>query len=107
VAVRLPAPNYCSDKHIWPVGFKSTRLYNSYKDVDIKVDYLCEILDGGPAGPVFKVRTSSACASTVVCDVDRCVLCCSPCNAFPCRSRLWTIPSTRWKATRLAVCGMR
>ena len=39
------------------MGFKSTRQYNSYKDVDSRVEYVSEILDGGPMGPVFKVCT--------------------------------------------------
>ena len=52
----LAVVNYYNDKYIWPVGFRSTRQYNSYLVLDGRVDYVSEILDGGPVGPVFKVR---------------------------------------------------
>ena len=50
-------PNYYNERYIWPVGFRSSRQYSSYKDVDGRVDYVSEILDGGPMGPIFKVWT--------------------------------------------------
>ncbi|KAL0481359.1 hypothetical protein AKO1_012723 [Acrasis kona] len=45
-------PNYHTDKYIWPIGFKSTRLYSSVKDPNEKCLYTCEIMDGGES-PVF------------------------------------------------------
>ena len=46
---------YYNDRYIWPVGFRSTRSYNSYINVDDRVEYVSEILDGGDAGPIFRV----------------------------------------------------
>ncbi len=51
----LSAQGYYNDRYIWPVGFKSSRMYNSYVNVDSRVEYVSEILDGGDSGPVFKV----------------------------------------------------
>jgi hypothetical protein len=45
-------PAYHTDKYIWPVGFKATRVYTSMKNVEERVSYTCEIKDGGPA-PIF------------------------------------------------------
>jgi hypothetical protein len=47
--------NYYNERYIWPVEFRSSRLYNSYMNVDDRVEYVSEILDGGPMGPIFKV----------------------------------------------------
>lgn len=43
-----------NDKHIYPVGYKSGRVYGSVQDPNEKVEYICEILDGGK-GPIFRV----------------------------------------------------
>lgn len=56
----LSVAGYYNDRYIWPVGFKSTRLYNSYIDVDARVEYTSEILDGGDSGPIFKVIESAS-----------------------------------------------
>eukprot|EP01080_Neovahlkampfia_damariscottae_P001827 gene1827-969_t len=45
-------PAYHTDKYIWPVGFKATRVYTSMKNVDERIVYTCEIKDGGFA-PIF------------------------------------------------------
>lgn len=45
-------PAYHTEKYIWPVGFKSSRLYSSIENVDQKVRYYSEIRDGGDA-PLF------------------------------------------------------
>lgn len=51
----VPRLAYHSDKYIWPVGFRAHRMYADYLDLSKKQKYLCEVLDGGEAGPVFRV----------------------------------------------------
>lgn len=47
-------PAFHSDRYIWPVGFRSCRMYASVKDPDRRCSYMCEILDGGEV-PEFVV----------------------------------------------------
>lgn len=42
-------PAFHTDKYIWPVGFKSTRVYTSAKNIEERIPYTCEIIDGGTA----------------------------------------------------------
>ncbi|KAJ1817453.1 hypothetical protein LPJ56_004062 [Coemansia sp. RSA 2599] len=46
--------SYHTSRYIWPVGFKSTRMYPSMRDNTAKCLYTSEILDGGDM-PVFQV----------------------------------------------------
>jgi len=46
-----------SDKYIWPVGFKSVRIFQSAIDPEERALYTCEILDGGDK-PLFRVTPS-------------------------------------------------
>lgn len=47
---------YHNERYIFPIGYKSERLYNSYNDPNVKVPYICEILeDKDSEGPLFKV----------------------------------------------------
>jgi len=43
----IPRPPYISDKHIWPIGFSSTRHFASMKNPEQKVKYTCSIVDAG------------------------------------------------------------
>ncbi|XP_008552982.1 transforming growth factor beta regulator 1 [Microplitis demolitor] len=45
---------YHTDDYIYPVGFCSTRLYASLKDIQSQCLYTCKILDGGPK-PRFEI----------------------------------------------------
>ncbi|KAJ2888762.1 hypothetical protein FB639_000410 [Coemansia asiatica] len=46
--------SYHTSRYIWPVGFKSTRMYPSMRDNSVRCLYTSEILDGGDM-PVFQV----------------------------------------------------
>ena len=48
------AKNYHTSNHLFPVGYRSNRLYTSVQDPKAKVTYTSEILEG-PQGPVFRV----------------------------------------------------
>ncbi|KAK8817052.1 hypothetical protein WA556_002950, partial [Blastocystis sp. ATCC 50177/Nand II] len=52
--------SYHNAKYIWPVGFKSTRMYYSFKNPQQKVLYTSEIIDGGSDGPRFMVTAEDA-----------------------------------------------
>jgi len=43
----IPRQPYITEKHIWPIGFKSTRLFSSMINPDIRVKYTSEIVDAG------------------------------------------------------------
>jgi len=43
----IPHSPYITDKHIWPVGFKSHRYFASMVNPDVQVKYTSQILDGG------------------------------------------------------------
>jgi hypothetical protein len=45
---------YHTQRYIFPIGFKSERMYSSTTDAKKKVKYECEILDGGDF-PLFRV----------------------------------------------------
>ena len=47
-------PNFHSQAYIWPVGFRSKRMYASSVRPHARVAYICEILDGGSA-PEFRL----------------------------------------------------
>lgn len=44
-----------TDRHIFPIGYKSIRNYASMVEKDGRTTYTCTILDGGSAGPIFRV----------------------------------------------------
>ena len=52
--IDLNRPNYQSGRNIFPIGFKSIREHSSIFHAKERIEYLCEILDGGPK-PLFKV----------------------------------------------------
>lgn len=53
----IPKEPFLSSKHVWPVGFKSSRLFYSMKDPSKRVEYFSEILENN--GTVqFKVSAS-------------------------------------------------
>ena len=52
--IDLNRPNYQSGRNIFPIGFKSIREHSSIFHAKERIEYLCEILDGG-AKPLFRV----------------------------------------------------
>lgn len=50
----VPQSPYITEKHIWPVGFKSYRLFTSTINPEVQVKYFSEIIDGGDK-PKFMV----------------------------------------------------
>jgi len=49
-----PSSPYVTEKHVWPVGFKSYRYFSSMVNPEIRVKYTSEIVDGGDK-PQFMV----------------------------------------------------
>jgi len=47
-------PGFHSERYLWPVGYRSSRLYPSMNDPDHRVQYYCAIKDGG-SDPTFEV----------------------------------------------------
>jgi len=43
----IPQSPYVTEKHIWPIGFTSSRLFTSMITPDKKVKYTSQIIDGG------------------------------------------------------------
>jgi len=43
----LPYTPYVTEKHIWPIGFKSYRYFSSMVNPEVRVKYVCQIIDGG------------------------------------------------------------
>jgi hypothetical protein len=43
----VPQSPYITEKHIWPVGFKSYRYFTSMNNPETRVKYTCQILEGG------------------------------------------------------------
>ena len=56
-----------NENNIFPVGFKSIRVYHSMFNINNKVDYLCEIIDGGNK-PIFKVTSSEDISNPIIKD---------------------------------------
>eukprot|EP01016_Furgasonia_blochmanni_P047724 TRINITY_DN7041_c0_g1_i5.p1 TRINITY_DN7041_c0_g1~~TRINITY_DN7041_c0_g1_i5.p1 ORF type:complete len:195 (+),score=62.95 TRINITY_DN7041_c0_g1_i5:68-586(+) len=50
-------PNYHSEHNLFPVGFKSVRVYASMFTRGVKAEYSCEIIDGGEK-PIYKVTSN-------------------------------------------------
>jgi len=50
----IPQTPYITEKHIWPVGFKSYRYFCSMLNPEVRVKYTSEIIDGGDK-PQFMV----------------------------------------------------
>ena len=44
-----------TDRHIFPIGYKSIRNYANMVEKDGQTTYTCRILYGGSAGPIFHV----------------------------------------------------
>lgn len=44
-----------TDRHVFPIGFTSMRIYASMVDKVQRTTYTCTIRDGGSAGPLFRV----------------------------------------------------
>ncbi|KAK4522933.1 hypothetical protein GAYE_PCTG32G0823 [Galdieria yellowstonensis] len=54
-------PHYYNSREIFPVGFKSVRLMQGQgrESTAVRGRFLCEVLDGGDAGPLFSVSALS------------------------------------------------
>lgn len=50
---------YHNKRYVWPVGFKSSRQYQSAQDPEATVTYYSEVKDGG-AAPIFEVWAEDA-----------------------------------------------
>lgn len=48
-------PKYHNEKYLWPIGYKSIKTFTSYINPNVRIQYVCEILDGGDDGPLFRV----------------------------------------------------
>ncbi len=51
-------PNYHSEHNLFPIGFRSVRLYNSIFKKGVKCEYLNEILEGPDNKPLYRVTCS-------------------------------------------------
>jgi len=60
--------SFHTDRYILPVGFKTTRIYSSYKDPSQKIEYTSEIRDGGLA-PEYVYDILSFCSRKPLFDV--------------------------------------
>jgi len=68
----IPRAPYVTEKHIWPVGFTSSRYFSSMKDPEKRVKYTSQIVDSGdrpqfivspaddPQNPIISHSPSSA-----------------------------------------------
>lgn len=52
-------PGFHTRKYMYPIGFKSSRLFQSYVDFSRKTEMVCEILDGGTE-PIFRLTPADA-----------------------------------------------
>jgi hypothetical protein len=43
----IPSPPYITEKHIWPVGFKSYRFFSSMHNPEVRFKYTSQIIDTG------------------------------------------------------------
>lgn len=43
----FPYTPYITEKHIYPIGFKSVRYFSSMTNPELRVKYTCQIVDGG------------------------------------------------------------
>jgi len=50
----LPRSPFVTDKHVWPVGYRITRMFRSMNTPEISVKYACSIVDGGEK-PLFVI----------------------------------------------------
>ncbi|EAY02795.1 F/Y-rich N-terminus family protein [Trichomonas vaginalis G3] len=48
-------PGFHTEKYIYPAGYKITKLYRSTINPTERVKYICEIIDNGGPGPLFRV----------------------------------------------------
>jgi len=56
---------YITEKHIWPVGFKSSRYFSSMHNPDVKVKYTSQIIDAGDR-PQFVVTASDDLVNPII-----------------------------------------
>jgi hypothetical protein len=61
----IPQPPYISEKHVWPVGFSSTRYFSSMINPELRVKYTSQIVDAGDK-PQFVVTASDDLTNPVV-----------------------------------------
>lgn len=56
---------YVTERYTWPIGFTSTRLFQSYVSPDDKIKYTCQITDSGDK-PQFVITPADDTANPVV-----------------------------------------
>jgi hypothetical protein len=61
-------PNYHSEHNLFPIGFRSVRLYNSIFKKGVKCEYLNEILEGQDNKPLYRVTCSEDANNPIVRD---------------------------------------
>lgn len=61
----IPEPYYHTEHSLFPVGFRSLRIYYSMFHPGVKCEYLCEILQGN-LRPVFKVTSQEDTSNPIV-----------------------------------------
>jgi len=69
----VPHSPYITDKHIWPIGFRSNRYFSSMVNPDVRVKYTSQIIHGGDK-PQFMVTAED--------DVDNAIISYSPSGAW-------------------------
>jgi len=53
----IPRAPFVTHKHIWPVGYKSSKMFHSMRDPNVLVKYTSQIIDGG-GKPMFMVSAA-------------------------------------------------
>jgi len=56
---------YVTERYTWPIGFTSTRLFQSYVNPDDKIKYTCQITDAGDK-PQFVITPADDTANPVI-----------------------------------------
>jgi hypothetical protein len=60
--------NYHSEHNLFPIGYKSQRVYASTKERGKKANYNCEILEGADGKPLYRVTSSEDPTNPIVRD---------------------------------------
>jgi len=65
LGVIIPRPPYISEKHIWPVGFSSSRYFSSMLNPELRVKYTSQIVDAGDR-PQFVVTAADDSSNPII-----------------------------------------
>jgi hypothetical protein len=61
----IPNSPYITEKHIWPIGFRSYRYFSSMVNPDVRVKYTSQIIDGGDK-PQFMVTAEDDANNAII-----------------------------------------